>query len=452
MAKDLWAEKWTIIRTLSENTGQGKTILVHRVGAPDQQGVLKLLNDDSNDQARHRMAHEAINLDSLSKKNVKVPKLLDHNTSQYNEPSVELYIVMELIHGKTLDKEVESRGGHLSLDKSFEIVGKLCETMSEMHHAEVLHRDIKPANLMVRDFDKADIVVLDLGLSYDREGKQTSVTRAGETIKNELVALSEATTPSGDRRDDRSDIANIVCLFFYCLTGHLPKYLLDERSRLPHQREGYQMQKVLAGDARARQVELLFDRGLAHDIEGRFQTMGELQERLALALKGTEPKKKSAAELAKELGSQIRKRNRGLQLQEMAQKIVDFNGRIAEYIGTLVNALDPFIVTRMGYYSTNRALPTGAELVNMQINPISVSIKGRTDQKAIDLCVAARGDQCVLLRSEVFNVVNGSRQPSKTWIEVDWFNSAQRPSDGELNTWIDDLVAMLMVEVDKSLN
>ncbi len=82
------------------------------------------------------------------------------------------------------------RGGHLSLEHSLAIARDLAKTISRMHSPEinVLHRDLKPANLMIRDFKNADVVVLDLGLSFDRENEQNFLTGTGETIKNELIA------------------------------------------------------------------------------------------------------------------------------------------------------------------------------------------------------------------------------------------------------------------------
>jgi serine/threonine-protein kinase len=234
MSARIWEKNWKIVRELGAG-GQGTAHEVVSINDPARRGVLKRLIKDKvhDDQARARMAIEAINLDKLAKLGVKVPARIEHNTELYGDTSIELYIVMEFVAGETLDRVVRARGGGLGLEQSIAITGELCRTIKAMHSQGVLHRDLKPANLMVRDFDKPDVVVLDLGLSFDRQENQESHTRTGETIKNELIALPERTLHGADRRDQRSDVTTIVCVFFYCLTGELPGYLRDERDRPP---------------------------------------------------------------------------------------------------------------------------------------------------------------------------------------------------------------------------
>ena len=86
-------------------------------------------------------------------------------------------------------------------------------------------------------------------------------------MKNELFALPEAVAPTGNRRDERSNITNIVGILFFCLTGHLPRLLRDEQELAPHHRNGYKMQQVLPGDSRWQQVESLFDVGFHAHID-----------------------------------------------------------------------------------------------------------------------------------------------------------------------------------------
>jgi serine/threonine protein kinase len=236
MAKN-WTDNWEQVRELGRG-GQGTTYEVRSRGSAES-AVLKLLNQTDNTQARKRMAVEAINLQALNGVGAKVPRLFEHNTAEdFGDSSVALYIVMEFVPGKTLNHVVAEQGGRLSFDKCVAVLNAMCDAVDLMHKNDVLHRDLKPANLMVRDYDSNDIVVLDFGLSYDRARKQETITRPGETIKNEMVALPEAVTPAGDRRDQRSDITNVVVLFFYCLTGQMPVSLRNEKELPPHRWPG----------------------------------------------------------------------------------------------------------------------------------------------------------------------------------------------------------------------
>lgn len=291
MATEAWKGKWKIIRDLSAG-GQGTTHVVESVTELGRRGVMKLLKHDTDEKARGRMAREATNLATLYQEKVKVPQLLDHNTAEFKESSVQLYLVMEFVPGETLDKCLEAKGNRLSLEHSIAIARDLSQTMEAMHQRDVLHRDLKPANLMVRDFEKADIVVLDLGLSFNRTATDETVTGSSETIKNELFALPEGLTPGGNRRDPRSDITNIVGVFFFCLTGNLPRSFRNERNLPPHKWNGLGMNEILASDSRWQQVEFLFDTGFAADIEDRFRTIKELQDRFSLILKPVRSAKK----------------------------------------------------------------------------------------------------------------------------------------------------------------
>src|SRR5205823_4701448 len=96
MADEQWKAKWNPVRDLGGG-GQGTTYEVTSLTDPLRRGVLKLLNRDGDQQARARMAHEAINLETLAKQGVKVPALLDHNTPQFPDTTVQLYIVMEFV-------------------------------------------------------------------------------------------------------------------------------------------------------------------------------------------------------------------------------------------------------------------------------------------------------------------------------------------------------------------
>jgi serine/threonine protein kinase len=446
MSQEQWARDWKKVRELGKG-GQGTTYEVASSSNPGTRGVLKLLRDDGNQQARRRMAHEAINLDSLAKERVKVPRLLAHNTHMYGDASVQLYLVMEYVTGETLDAAVKNRGGRLPLEKSAAIAKDLCETMASMHKLDVLHRDLKPANLMVRDLEKADVVVLDLGLSFDRGKEQESVTRPGETIKNELFALPESITLTGNRRDPRSDITNIVGVFFYCLTGRLPGHLRDERNLAPHHRDGSKMQQILAGDVRAEQVELLLDSGFSVDIESRFQSIKELNDRLNFALTQVGYRKKDPTQAAKELAAKIRRHDRGLQLHGYIPAANELQSHVMRYAQTLAAQVQPFTV-HLGGIRVNLPLPPGIDSV-LDIGPaIVVGLASRPQTRIIRLYIGAKGDQCVLLRTSFVNAPSRPATPTP-WKVVAWFDPTKTLDAQLVLGWVNDMVVEAMEEFER---
>jgi serine/threonine-protein kinase len=446
MPEEQWKTKWRQVRELGQG-GQGTTYEVTSLAAPEQRGVMKLLKHENNQQARARIAHEAINLGSLAKQGVKVPGLLDHNTQHYNDLNIQLYIVMEFVPGNTLNREVEARGGRLPLEQALALTRDLCATISSMHARDVLHRDLKPANLMVRDFDKVDLVVLDLGLSFDRERKQETQTRTGETIKNELIALPEANTPSGDRRDKRSDITNIVCVFFYCLTGHLPVLLRDQRNLAPHEREGLAMRQVMAGDDRQDQVASLLDTGFAVDVDMRFQTIKELDDRLSLVLTASGTMTKDPLQLDAELGVLMRKRNRRFRLNEFVPAAQAIQQHMMAYVQTL-SQTKTFLVN-LGGVTYNIPLPAGIDPVYEIPVAIQVGIRNFSVRRQIKLTVGAKGDNCVLLCAVGEADSQGRFVLPKSWEELGWFNPEDSPNVERVLDWIKRKVASAMDAVVK---
>lgn len=61
-----------------------------------------------------------------------------------------MYIVMEYIEGKSLDKIIdEQKGKGLPFRQVLHIAAQLAEALSYAHSRQVIHRDLKPANVMV---------------------------------------------------------------------------------------------------------------------------------------------------------------------------------------------------------------------------------------------------------------------------------------------------------------
>ncbi len=76
-----------------------------------------------------------------------------------------LYLVQELVTGRTLVAEMDAR--RYALDDVLAIIEELCEVLAYLHglHPPVIHRDIKPANVMRRV--SGELVLLDFGAVRD---------------------------------------------------------------------------------------------------------------------------------------------------------------------------------------------------------------------------------------------------------------------------------------------
>jgi serine/threonine-protein kinase len=87
----------------------------------------------------------------------------------YFEENNTAYMVMEYLHGKSLAKLLQQRGGKMSEKESFFYIGKIAQALKIIHEGQFLHQDIKPDNVMLTDDDR--VVLVDFGAARDFAGK-----------------------------------------------------------------------------------------------------------------------------------------------------------------------------------------------------------------------------------------------------------------------------------------
>jgi hypothetical protein len=79
-------------------------------------------------------------------------------------PDGQPFLVMKLIHGRTLEELLAARPdpSH-ELDRFIEVFEQICQAVAYAHSRGVIHRDLKPANVMVGEF--GEVQVMDWGLA-----------------------------------------------------------------------------------------------------------------------------------------------------------------------------------------------------------------------------------------------------------------------------------------------
>ena len=110
------------------------------------------------------------------------------------------YIVMELVHGKTVRELLDA--GAPPLRKTLRIAAQVAEGLAAAHARGIVHRDLKPENLMVsRD---GVVKILDFGLAkttplYARPGEETGSYEAVATQPEACSGRSGTCPPSRPR-------------------------------------------------------------------------------------------------------------------------------------------------------------------------------------------------------------------------------------------------------------
>ena len=197
-----------------------------------------------------------------------------------------LYIVMELLEGRSLAEELE-RNGLLSLERALILIMKLCAGLGAVHAAGIVHRDIKPENvyLVKRGRDDDFVKLVDFGIArvLEADGIGPTTTQSGRVFGTATYISPEAAT--GEETDQRSDIYSLGVLAYQLLTGVLPFEAKTAGAVLMqhvHQ-EPPLLQTKGRGAEVPNEVAQVVMRSLSKDPDARQQTLAEFLDSLAEA-------------------------------------------------------------------------------------------------------------------------------------------------------------------------
>ena len=388
-----WEKNWQILEPLNGG-GQGDTFMVQNVDDPPARAVLKLLRNSraSDLKARARMHREVASLQTLATEGAKVPRFLDGNTDQYESPGVPLFFVMEHIQGRTLDS-VMAADGPLPLQTGVLLALDICSTLRIAFKAGIAHRDIKPENLMVRSIEPPDIVLLDLGLSFNKE-EAGKITETDETLDNKFLSLPERRSSYEDKRDFRSDWTSIPGVLLYVLTGSPPRNLRDSKGKTPNRTEGVVFSTV-NDHRRMAYPHTFFDRGLNNDIDARFQTLDDLESRLREIIDPPAmiPKEdfQAAAKRHSEALHQVDRKNRHFRYRS------ELKGFQAD-LDKLMSELTRVEGFNIGWWPEHKCTEEAARLEIIWIFRVSVGVRAHERGRIIIYSIREEGSDCILSR------------------------------------------------------
>jgi len=134
-----------------------------------------------------------------------------------------LYMVMELIRGRTLGERV-AREGPMDPDEVRQLAISVAEGLATIHGAGVLHRDLKPDNLMLVEAPGQEpaVKLLDFGVAKDvaRHEDLTHLTETGSLLGTPKYMSPEVAR--GDAVDERSDLYSLGCVLYFLVAGRAP--------------------------------------------------------------------------------------------------------------------------------------------------------------------------------------------------------------------------------------
>lgn len=129
----------------------------------------------------------------------------------------QLFIVMELLHGRDLAAMMAERPDGLPIDTAVSLILQAAEALQAAHADGVVHRDLKPSNLFVVK-DSGRLKICDFGIA--RAVGSTLLTAAGEVFGTPPYMSPEQWR--GQQVDGRSDLYSLGCVLYELFTGQRP--------------------------------------------------------------------------------------------------------------------------------------------------------------------------------------------------------------------------------------
>ena len=192
------------------------------------------------------------------------------------------FIVLELVHGRTLH-EVITQSGAVPAARAVSVGVQVADALDYAHRQGVVHRDVKPGNILLTNDDQ--VKVADFGIAKAAFGSSDSRPFAGADLTQSGAILGTAKYLSpeqvnGEDIDGRADIYSLGVVLYEMLCGR-PPYMgeTDVAVAMQHvQSAPPSLRKVRAGIPRT--LEAVVMRAMAKRPADRYATAADLQSAL----------------------------------------------------------------------------------------------------------------------------------------------------------------------------
>ncbi|MEU9111566.1 protein kinase [Streptomyces sp. NPDC048483] len=201
----------------------------------------------------------------------------------FGEDRDRCYLVMELVHGRSLRAELTERGA-LDIDEACRIAGQAAAGLAAAHRAGVVHRDIKPGNLLLGE---DGLKVADFGIARATGPAACALTTTGQILGT--LAYLAPERARGRPAGPTTDVYALGCVLYEMLCGR-PPFTTDDVPAVV----AYQHIDADPVPPRQRRAEVPVAVGtlvlqmLAKDPAAR-PTAAEVAERLGVAARAGDP-------------------------------------------------------------------------------------------------------------------------------------------------------------------
>jgi len=204
------------------------------------------------------------------------------------------YIAMEYVDGKDLRSLLNAarrKGMPVPLGLGLLIAARVASALDYAHRKRdfedrelgLVHRDVSPQNVLLTS--EGDVKLCDFGIAK-------AVSKVGQTQIGALKGKLQYMSPEqawGRPVDARSDLFSLGAVLFEMVTGERLFTGESEISVLESVRQGRTRTPRQVDPAIPREVDEIVARALAVDPKDRFQSAGEMKQRLEAALSSLSP-------------------------------------------------------------------------------------------------------------------------------------------------------------------
>ena len=146
-----------------------------------------------------------------------------HVTDVDQTPDGSPYLVMELLHGESLQTAMERRG-KFPVEQAIDFALQILSGLESAHHLGVVHRDLKPDNVFIVPATGGPLLkLIDFGIAKLRAATeyQKGLTKAGAIIGTPEYMAPEQLF-AAENVDHRADLYSLGVILFEMLSGRRP--------------------------------------------------------------------------------------------------------------------------------------------------------------------------------------------------------------------------------------
>ncbi len=212
--------------------------------------------------ARARFLREARITASIASPHV--VEVHDCRPDEADEP----YLVLELLHGETLEQRVR-RHGALSVSEVVEIVSQTCEALAATHEAGIVHRDLKPENVFLVAGAGTFVKLLDYGVA--KPNRKEDCLEVDHLPAGTPSYMSPEHMFEPALTDARSDLFSLGAVAYFALTRRTPFGAASLEGLYVAVDEGSFVRPSALRPELPAALDRWFAKALAHDPDRRFR-------------------------------------------------------------------------------------------------------------------------------------------------------------------------------------